>query len=154
MDLSQLLTQVAGTLEEAARAQNIAIQLECKPVTVLGNAILLERALFNLMENAVKYNRPGGTVTVRATRAGAYAQVEVCDEGPGIPPEFREQIFEPFFRVDKSRSRQLVGAGLGLSLVRAIAELHGGSVRAEAVQGGGSRFLLVLPCPEEAQCKI
>lgn len=154
LDLSQLLTQVAGTLEEAARAQNIAIQLEREPVTVLGNAILLERALFNLMENAVKYNRPGGTVTVRATRAGAYAQVEVCDEGLGIPPEFREQIFEPFFRVDKSRSRQLGGAGLGLSLVRAIAELHGGSVRAEAVQGGGSRFLLVLPCPEEAQCKI
>ena len=145
VDLSRLLARAAGTLEEAARAQNIAIRLETGPVTVSGNAVLLERALFNLMENAVKYNRPGGTMTVRTMCAGTCARVEVCDEGVGIPPEFREQIFEPFFRVDKSRSRQLGGAGLGLSLVRAIAELHGGSVRAEAVQDRGSRFLLVLP---------
>lgn len=113
-----------------------------------GNAALLERAPFNLGENAVKYNRPGGTVTIRSSIRGDTLQVEVADQGSGIPEALLEQVFEPFFRVDPSRSRQLGGAGLGLSLVRSIASLHGGQVRAESAERQGSRFILTLPGAE------
>lgn len=145
IDLAQLLARTVDGLEALAAEQNIRIQLQAEPGTVPGNATLLERAFSNLVENAIKYNRPNGTVTIRAARQDHLFRVEVSDQGSGIPQELREQVFEPFFRVDKSRSRQLGGAGLGLSLVRAIAELHGGAVRVEEAPGGGSRFIIALP---------
>lgn len=145
IDLSQLLAHTTESLEGLAREREVRLQLQTEPGAVPGNRALLERAFFNLMENAVKYNRPNGFVTVRAVHESAVFRVEISDSGIGIPQEFREQIFEPFFRVDKSRSRQLGGAGLGLPLVRAVAELHGGRVWAEEAPGGGSRFLLTLP---------
>ena len=101
--------------------------------------------MFNLLENAVKYSPAGGTVRVSGHLADGRFRLDVSDQGPGIPPDLRRRIFEPFFRVDPSRSRQLGGAGLGLSLVRAIAELHNGQVWAEPAPGGGSRFVLLLP---------
>lgn len=107
---------------------------------------MLERAFCNLVENAIKYNRPNGTVKIDAVREEGHIRVEISDDGIGIPPQLREQVFEPFFRVDKSRFRELGGAGLGLSMVRAIAERHGGRVWVEASKSGGSCFVVLLPC--------
>lgn len=151
IDLARLLARTVDGLEALATDQGIHIQLQAEPGTVLGNATLLERAFSNLVENAIKYNRPSGTVTIRAAQQDHLFRVEVADQGSGIPQELREQIFEPFFRVDKSRSRQLGGAGLGLSLVRAIAEFHGGAVWAEEAPGGGSRFIVTLPFPPKTE---
>ena len=145
VDVPQLLADTVEDLLEPARQHQVSIQLHTQPGTVLGNRTLLERAFFNLVENAVKYNRPNGTVTVSAACTGGVLRVEITDQGIGIPQELLQQVFEPFFRVDPSRSRQLGGAGLGLSLVRAIAELHNGQVWAEPAPGGGSRFVLLLP---------
>lgn len=149
VDAVQLLKRTAESLQDLAKTHQVRLVLEAVPGTVPGNAALLERALFNLGENAVKYNRPGGTVTFRSSIRGDTLQVEVTDQGSGIPEALLEQVFEPFFRVDPSRSRQLGGAGLGLSLVRSIASLHGGQVRAESAEGQGSRFILTLPGAEE-----
>lgn len=148
VDVFQLLKRTAESLQDLANAHQVRLVLDAVPGTVPGNAALLERALFNLGENAVKYNRPGGTVTIRSSIRGDTWQVEVADQGSGIPEALLEQVFEPFFRVDPSRSRQLGGAGLGLSLVRSIASLHGGQVRAESAEGQGSRFILTLPGAE------
>lgn len=150
VDLSQILTRAADSLQTLARAHHITIRLSTEPCTVSASRTLLERAVFNLMENAVNYNRPGGMVHVRVLPQGDTVRIEVSDQGSGIPPQLREQIFEPFFRVDKSRSRQFGGAGLGLPLVRAVADLHQGRVWAEANAGGGSRFILLLPRSEAA----
>lgn len=151
IDLARLLARTVDVLEALAAEQGIRIQLQAEPGIVPGNATLLERAFSNLVENAIKYNRPSGTVTIRAARRDQLFRVEVADQGSGIPQELREQIFEPFFRVDKSRSRQLGGAGLGLPLVRAIAELHGGAVWAEEAPGGGSCFIVTLPFAPKAE---
>lgn len=148
VDVFQLLKRTAESLQDLANAHQVRLVLDAVPGTVPGNAALLERALFNLGENAIKYNRPGGTVTIRSSIRGNTWQVEVADQGSGIPEALLEQVFEPFFRVDPSRSRQLGGAGLGLSLVRSIASLHGGQVRAESTEGQGSRFILTLPGAE------
>ena len=145
IDVAQLLSRTAESLEELAREHRVRVHLEAAPGIVPGNRTLLERAFFNLVENAIKYNRPDGTVIIRACCEDGEFRVEVADQGIGIPQEFREQIFEPFFRVDKSRSRQLGGAGLGLPLVRAVARLHGGRVWAEDAPDGGTRFVMTLP---------
>lgn len=145
IDVPRLLSDTAEDLMDLAQQRKITIQLHTEPGVVLGNRTLLERACFNLIENAIKYNRPNGTVTICATQQADTIQVEIQDEGIGIPQKFHEQIFEPFFRVDKSRSRELGGAGLGLSLVRAIVELHQGHVWVEATQGEGSCFRMMLP---------
>lgn len=149
VDVFQLLKRTEESLRDLANARQVRLVLDAVPGTVPGNAALLERALFNLGENAIKYNRPGGTVTIRSSIRGDTWQVEVADQGSGIPEALLEQVFEPFFRVDPSRSRQLGGAGLGLSLVRSIASLHGGQVRAESAEGQGSRFILTLPGAKE-----
>lgn len=151
VDVFQLLKRTEESLRDLANARQVRLVLDAVPGTVPGNAALLERALFNLGENAIKYNRPGGTVTIRSSIRGDTWQVEVADQGSGIPEALLEQIFEPFFRVDPSRSRQLGGAGLGLSLVRSIASLHGGQVRAESAEGQGSRFILTLPGAKESR---
>lgn len=148
IDVQKLLSDAAENLSQTAQLHEVSLQLQTQPGTVRGNRVLLERAFSNLIENAIKYNRPGGAVTIRAFRQGDTMQVEVSDEGAGIPLQLREQVFEPFFRVDKSRSRQLGGAGLGLSLVRAIADRHKGRVWVEEAQGGGSCFVMQLPCAE------
>ena len=146
INVPQLLSHTAESLEELAQEHNICLQLQTVPGVVLGNHALLERAFFNLVENATKYNRPSGMVTIQMSREMDVLRVEITDEGSGIPPEFQELIFEPFFRVDRSRSRQLGGAGLGLSLVRAIVELHSGHVWVEDAPDQGSRFVITLPC--------
>ena len=148
VDVPSLLAQAAESLTELAQEHGVSLRLQTVPGKVSGNRVLLERAFFNLIENAIKYNRPNGTVTIQTAQQARGMLVEVSDSGIGIPQECLEQIFDPFFRVDPSRSRQFGGAGLGLSLVRAVADAHGGSIRAEALPGHGSRFVMMLPCQQ------
>lgn len=126
--------------EEAAR---IDAGVAGVPLTVRGDDRLLRRALRNLLENARRYG-DGGAVEVHVGRSGAQAEVSVEDRGPGVPEAYRERIFESFFRLP-GHAEKAGGVGLGLALVRQIAERHGGSVRCEARAGGGSRFVLALP---------
>lgn len=145
VEVEGLLRSVADEVRPLAGPRQVAVAVDVPGCTLRGNRQLLHRALFNLVENAVKYSPTGGTVEVSARQTGGLIQIQVTDQGPGIPEECRQQIFEPFFRVDRARSRRQGGTGLGLALVRAIAQFHGGSVRAEPGPNGGSRFVLELP---------
>ena len=143
--LGELLHQAAEDVSPLAAKKGIAILVEASPGTITGSRELLRRALFNLVENAVKYGPDGGQTRLCAELSGADIVITVANQGPCIPPELRERIFEPFFRADTARSRELGGVGLGLALVRAIAEIHGGSVWVEENQAGWNRFLVRLP---------
>lgn len=125
-------------------AQNgISASIEGEAV-VNGNDCLLQRMVFNLIQNAVRYNVPGGSVKVRITQEGNGARLTVADTGAGIPDEMKAQIFEPFFRVDKSRSRELGGCGLGLPIVKQIVERHGGAIAVADNPGGGTVVIVEL----------
>lgn len=143
--LDELVHQAAGDMAALTQEKHTSIVVSASPGTIIGSRELLRRALFNLVENAVKYGPEGGQVQLSASLEGETAIITVADQGPGIPQELRERVFEPFFRVDSARSRQLGGTGLGLALVRAIAELHGGSVSVEEVPTGGTSFFLKIP---------
>ena len=112
---------------------------------MIGSDTLIYRLLFNLIENAIKYNHTGGSVTVSMQQENNHVLLYIADTGCEIPEEYRESIFQPFFRVDKSRSRQMGGVGLGLALVREIAVLHGGSVCVESSSEEGTTFKVRLP---------
>ena len=143
----QLIQRAVEEIWPAAAARRVSVLVDAaSPCPLTGNERLLQRAVFNLLENAVKYSPIGSTVCVLARQVDDLCRIEVTDQGPGIPPEYRQRIFEPFFRVDDARSRQQGGTGLGLALVRAAAEAHGGAVCVEGSPAGGSRFLLELPC--------
>ncbi|WP_417047709.1 sensor histidine kinase [Dysosmobacter welbionis] len=143
--LDELVQQAAGDMAALAQKKHTSIVVAASRGTVTGSRELLRRALFNLAENAVKYGPEGGQVQLSASLEGETAIITVADQGPGIPQELRERVFEPFFRVDSARSRQSGGTGLGLALVRAIAELHGGSASVEEAPMGGVRFTLKIP---------
>ena len=143
--LQELLDQVAEDMSPLASIKGSVLLVDSAPGTITGSRELLRRALFNLVENAVKYGPEDGQVRLCAELDETDMVISVADQGPCIPPELRERIFEPFFRVDTARSRELGGTGLGLALVRAIAEVHGGSVWVEEHQAGGNRFVLRLP---------
>lgn len=150
ISLQTILVGVAEELSELAAERAVTVQVKPMQMCMLsGNESLLRRAFFNLIENAINYNRKGGTVSVSAEIHHNTAHIELSDQGIGIPRELRAQIFEPFFRVDKSRSRQLGGAGLGLSLVEAIVRQHHGKVFVkENPNGQGSCFVVELPLPD------
>lgn len=148
IELRALLRQAAGDVSPLAGSKGSAILTDAGPGAITGSSELLRRALFNLAENAVKYGPEGGQVRLHAALDGAEAVITVTDQGPGIPPELRERIFEPFFRVDAARSREAGGAGLGLALVRSIAEVHGGSVCAAVSAGGENQLILRLPAAQ------
>ena len=143
--------QLAPMMEEiltdlAPLAEKSGITLACDgDGAMTGSDGLIYRLLFNLTENAIKYNRPGGTVRLTVQEEAARLVIRVSDTGCGIPEPYRESIFQPFFRVDKSRSREYGGVGLGLSLVWAIAELHGGSVCVEDSSEAGTTIAVQLP---------
>ena len=143
--------QLAPMMEEiltdlAPLAEKNGITLTCDgDGAMTGSDGLLYRLLFNLTENAIKYNHPGGTVRLTVQEEAARLVIRVSDTGCGIPESYRESIFQPFFRVDKSRSREYGGVGLGLSLVWAIAELHGGSVCVEDSSEAGTTIAVQLP---------
>jgi len=129
-----------------AEQKNIALELDCDPqIEAKINTVLLEQALLNLIDNAIKYSEPGKRVRIRAHRADGAIAISVQDDGCGIPKIHQDRIFERFYVVDKSRSRKLGGTGLGLAIVKHIAEVHGGHVRLESSPGAGSTFTIRLP---------
>lgn len=142
--LDALVDEVLEDLEPLAEGKNIRLIGKCKDITMVGSDILIYRLAYNLVENAIKYNHSGGQVTVTADRKEKHVYLSVKDTGTGIPEELKERVFEPFFRVDKSRSRELGGVGLGLALVREIVRVHDGSITVKSNPSGGTIFEVVL----------
>ncbi len=135
-----LVDEVLADLEPLAREKDVELTGNCEAITIVGSDILIYRLVYNLVENAIKYNHPGGQVTVSASRKEKRVCLSVADTGNGIPEELRERVFEPFFRVDKSRSRALGGVGLGLALVHEIVRVHEGSITVRSNPSGGTVF--------------
>ncbi len=144
IELDALVEEVLADLEPLAQEKNIQLIENCEKITMTGSDILLYRLVYNLVENAIKYNHADGTVTVAATRKDDHICLTISDTGSGIPEEMKERIFEPFFRLDKSRSRALGGVGLGLALVREIVSVHGGSITVKSNPSGGTTFAVTL----------
>ena len=138
--LDALIEEVLTDLESLAARKNIRLVRECESVTMTGSDILIYRLVYNLVENAIKYNIDGGQVTVTCKEWNKHIHIRVSDTGKGIPEELRSRIFEPFFRVDKSRSRELGGIGLGLALVNEIVRVHEGSIEIKGNRAGGTDF--------------
>ncbi|HYO16420.1 MAG TPA: ATP-binding protein, partial [Thermoanaerobaculia bacterium] len=133
-------------LSTAAREKRVRVEVEETPVpTIPGDADGLERLVLNLLDNAIKYNRPEGRVVLRLFQTGPDVFLEVCDTGIGIPPESIPRIFERFYRVDKGRAREEGGTGLGLAIVKHVAQAHGGQVDVESRTGHGTTFRVRLP---------
>lgn len=149
IELAPLVEEIITDLTPLASQNDITMEQDCDNVVITGSDALIYRLVFNLIENAVKYNRRGGSVSVSVHKENNDVVVRVSDTGCGIPDEYRESIFQPFFRVDKSRSRQMGGVGLGLALVHEIAVLHGGSVRAESGNKPGTVFIVTLPAGDD-----
>ena len=149
IELAPLVEEIITDLTPLASQNDITMEQDCDNVVITGSDALIYRLVFNLIENAVKYNRRGGSVSVSVHKESSDVVVRVSDTGCGIPEEYRESIFQPFFRVDKSRSRQMGGVGLGLALVHEIAVLHGGSVRAEPGNKVGTVFIVTLPAGDD-----
>ena len=135
-----LVDEVLADLEPLAQEKSIKLIGKCKAATMVGSDILIYRLVYNLVENAIKYNHLGGQLTVTAYQKEKQVYLSVADTGSGIPEELRERVFEPFFRVDKSRSRELGGVGLGLALVREIVRVHDGSITVKSNPSGGTIF--------------
>ena len=148
--LEELVDEVFCDLDPVAEKAGISIHFDDSAnqdshTDVTGSYVLLYRAVYNLVENAIKYNRPNGSVTVSVKEKNGQAMILVKDTGIGISPENQKKIFDPFFRVDKSRSRAMGGAGLGLALVDSIAKEHGGTVKVLESSETGSTIALMLP---------
>ena len=139
-----IVEEVLADLEPLAQEKNIKLVGACEDTTMTGSDILIYRLVYNLVENAIKYNHPGGQVTVTSCQKEKQIYLSVEDTGSGIPPELRERVFDPFFRVDKSRSRELGGVGLGLALVREIVKVHDGIITIQPNPAGGTIFEVVF----------
>lgn len=138
--LDAIVEEVLADLEPLAMEKNIKLIGKCEDATMIGSDILIYRLVYNLVENAIKYNHPLGQVTVTAYQRNKQVYLSVEDTGSGIPKELRERVFEPFFRVDKSRRRELGGVGLGLALVHEIVRVHNGSICIKSGKTGGTIF--------------
>ena len=142
--LNDLVDEVLEDLEPLAQEKNIKLIGKYKNITMIGSDILIYRLVYNLVENAIKYNHSDGQVTVNAYKKQKHIYLSVEDTGSGIPKELRERVFEPFFRVDKSRSRELGGVGLGLALVHEIVRVHDGSISINSNPAGGTIFEVIF----------
>ena len=149
LQLAPMVEEIFTDLAPLAEKRSITLEAEGDG-SLTGSDALIYRLLFNLTENAVKYNRPGGSVRVELAQRQEKCIIRVSDTGCGIPEEYQQSIFHPFFRVDKSRSREYGGAGLGLSLVWEIADLHGGSVWVEESSDKGTTIAVELPAGTES----
>ena len=149
IQIAPMIEEVLADLSPLAEKSGVTLSQSGGDLWITGSDVLVYRAVFNLVENGVKYNCPGGSVCVAVSRQGEEAVIEVKDTGCGIPENFRESVFQPFFRVDKSRSREKGGVGLGLSLVWEIAHLHGGDVRVRESGESGTAIELTLPVSAE-----
>jgi signal transduction histidine kinase len=148
VDLGALVSEVVARSERDAAERGISVEAAGPPLRCQGDRELLERMVANLTENALRYNHPGGFVRIETDRNGRGATLRVTNSGEVLPAEAVPQLFEPFFRVDSSRSRDSGGAGLGLSIVAAIAATHGGTASAAAREGGG--LIVTVWLPEDA----
>ena len=150
VSLAELCSEALGELSPRIAEKRLTVTADVPPgLRVRGSRSMLFRALFNLAENAVKYNREGGSIHLSASAGEGWAKLRVEDTGAGICAEDLEHIFEPFYRADRSRSRAMGGSGLGLTLVRDIAERHGGAVGVQSAAGEGTVFTLSLPLSED-----
>ena len=149
IQLAPMIEEVLADLSPLAEKSGVLLSQSGGDLWITGSDVLIYRAIFNLVENGVKYNHPGGSVCVAASRRGEEAVIEIKDTGCGIPEDFRESVVQPFFRVDKSRSREKGGVGLGLALVWEIAHLHGGDVRVRESGESGTKIELTLPASAE-----
>ena len=145
IELAPLADEIVADLTPLAQRRSVTLFQECEEVSIKGSDTLIYRLLFNLVENGIKYNTPGGSVHITIQQKKSSAVLRVADTGCGIPEEYRTSVFQPFFRVDKSRSREMGGVGLGLALVREIALLHSGTVTVEPADGQGTVFTVTLP---------
>ncbi len=151
VELRELIRRVVAQLDEPIRAQGAEIRITTadEDLAIEADAVKLEQVFVNLLDNALKYgNRPGLTVEFYAERLGPKVHLRVSDNGPGIPYEDQEHIFERFYRVHKDRARHTGGTGLGLSIVKNVVELHGGEVSLQSLPGTGSTFQVVLPAAQ------
>lgn len=142
VSVEEMFESICRELRPLLEEKHIEIKIDCESRTLRGNQSLLYRACFNLIENAVKYNRDGGKITMEAKTEGGTGEIKITDTGSGIPEEEIPHIFEPFYRVNKSRSRKTGGAGLGLSIVKTIVEKHGWKIAVRSVLGTGSAFTI------------
>ncbi|MDO4173950.1 MAG: ATP-binding protein [Eubacteriales bacterium] len=145
VDLNDLCGAVLESLQPVADKAEVSLQLEGSASVVPGEDAMLSEMVYNLCENAIKYNRPHGTVWVSLSDMGQEIQLTVKDNGIGIPEEARLRVFERFYRVDKSRSKQIGGTGLGLSIVKHVVEFHRGRVELDSVLGAGTEIRVFLP---------
>jgi heavy metal sensor kinase len=150
VELGALAREVAGHLSVLAEEKEQALQVEAEPVVVSADRTVLRQALVNLVVNAIKYSLPRTRIRIGSGRRGDAAFLQVADAGPGIAPEHHARLFERFYRVDKSRSREMGGTGLGLALVKWAAEAHGGQVELGSELGRGSTFRILLPAASPA----
>ena len=142
--LREMFNSICEELKPLLAEKRLTTELDCQIQSVCANPRLLYRACFNLIENAAKYNKEGGEITIAARAEGGYGEIKISDTGGGIPLDELENIFEPFYRVNKSRSRKTGGAGLGLSIVKTIVEKHGWKIAVESAWGAGSTFTIVF----------
>ena len=150
IEINALIEEVLEDLEPLAREKKVAlIQRKSNELFMTGSDILIYRVVFNLVENSIKYNYDGGQVRVSVMEKDNNVVITVQDTGNGIPREYRERVFEPFFRVEKSRSRELGGVGLGLALVHEIVRFHEGNISIKESNENGTIFEVVMPCKIE-----
>lgn len=145
IEVDALVEEVLADLDPLAEEKNVILESVCDAVTMMGSDILVYRVVYNLVENAIKYNNPGSKVQVTVCSDKEQICIQVMDNGSGIPADMKERVFEPFFRVDKSRSRALGGVGLGLALVREIVRVHDGAIRVLDNSNGGTTFEILFP---------
>lgn len=145
--LTPLIEEILADLSPLAEQKQIQLDQMGNDVLMTGSDVLIYRMIYNLVENGIKYNRPAGRVFVSVEQSADAGRVDICvsDSGTGIPREHLDSVFQPFFRSDKARSRSMGGVGLGLTLVREIARIHGGSVIVEVTSEEGTTFKITLP---------
>ena len=144
VDLYELSGEVLDSLRPVAERQNVTLKLTGSPAEISGVYQLLSEMVYNLCDNAIKYNRPGGSVTVDVSRQESETRLTVSDTGIGIPPEHQKRVFERFYRVDKSHSKEIGGTGLGLSIVKHGAQFHGARVELTSEPGSGTEIVLIF----------
>ena len=152
IELAPLADEIVTDLTPLAQKKQITLHQECEDIHIIGSDALIYRMLFNLVENAIKYNQPGGSVQITISRSNGKAILRVADTGCGIPDEYRTSVFEPFFRVDKSRSREMGGAGLGLAWCGKLQ--HCTAVQYRMSRQKGQEPYLPLRCPCKAEIKV
>ena len=149
VDLYELAAETVKSLSREAESAGVSLSVEGKSAVVVGTPQLLESIVYNLTDNAIKYNRQGGTVKILVEPLSDGVRLSVADTGIGIPPEHRERIFERFYRVDKSRSKELGGTGLGLSIVKHAARLHNAKIELQSTEGKGTTITVIFPKSSE-----